>query len=228
MSADILNAIYSAAELAFLDVLEREKEAFEASEENFFDRLDGNRRQYRLHNRQKLDLTTLDDELCESLFRFTLSEIKKIAIAMEFPEKISFRDSSPQRFYMDREYALAIMLRRLAYPSRYVDLELMFGIADSTICVIFNTMVVKIYLRFSEGIKLNRCHLHSFNLMRFNDAVRRKGSPYDQVVGFIDGSVHMIARPIENQETVYNGHYRRHGIKFQSIVTVVFVRNNKE
>ncbi|KAI9347511.1 hypothetical protein BD770DRAFT_475265 [Pilaira anomala] len=34
------------------------------------------------------------------------------------------RSNSSQSFTMNRDYALAIMLRRLAYPSRLTDLEL--------------------------------------------------------------------------------------------------------
>jgi hypothetical protein len=41
----------------------------------------------------------------------------------------------------------------------------------------------------------------------------------DCIVGFVDGTVRAICRPRENQRDVYNGHYRQHAIKFQSIAT---------
>ncbi|KAI9357415.1 hypothetical protein BD770DRAFT_472759 [Pilaira anomala] len=49
-----------------------------------------------------------------------------------------FVSNSSQSFTMNRDYALAIMLRRLAYPSRLTDLELIFNIAYATIGMIFN------------------------------------------------------------------------------------------
>ncbi|OAD77220.1 hypothetical protein PHYBLDRAFT_165708 [Phycomyces blakesleeanus NRRL 1555(-)] len=47
----------------------------------------------------------------------------------------------------------------------------------------------------------------------------KKGAPVRSCVGFIDGTFNRIARPRENQEVVYNGHYRGHGLKYQAIVT---------
>lgn len=61
--------------------------------------------------------------------------------------------------------------------------------------------------------------MNLFNLRRFSDAITRKGSCYPEVVGFIDGTINAICRPVELQESVYNGHVRFHGLKYQGIVT---------
>ncbi|XP_055353196.1 uncharacterized protein LOC129599081 [Paramacrobiotus metropolitanus] len=52
----------------------------------------------------------------------------------------------------------------------------------------------------------------------FAAAVYRKGCPLDDVWGFKDGTFRPTCRPGEDQRTVYSGHYRLHGIKFQSIM----------
>ena len=48
-------------------------------------------------------------------------------------------------------------------------------------------------------------------------AITAKGSPLNNCFGFIDGTVRPICRPGENQQIVYNGHQRIHGLKFQSV-----------
>ncbi len=80
-------------------------------------------------------------------------------------------------------------------------------------------MIVSLYNQYGSAIRYNKKHMNSFNLRVFNDAINRKGSPYDEVVGFIDGIVNVIARPTELQESVYNGHYWAHALKYQEIVT---------
>ena len=54
-------------------------------------------------------------------------------------------------------------------------------------------------------------------IQTYADAVRNKGAALHNCFGFIDGTVRPIARPEEHQRTVYNGHKRVHGLKFQSL-----------
>ena len=49
-------------------------------------------------------------------------------------------------------------------------------------------------------------------------AIHAKGAPLKNCWGFIDGTLRAISRPREHQRILYNGHKRRHGIKFQSLV----------
>lgn len=51
----------------------------------------------------------------------------------------------------------------------------------------------------------------------YANAVSRKGAALDNCFGFIDGTVRPIARPIVNQNVVYNGHKRVHSLEFQSL-----------
>ncbi|KAG2193789.1 hypothetical protein INT47_009931 [Mucor saturninus] len=153
-------------------------------------------------------ISTLSNEVCKSLFRFTFRELKMVSRALGFPEKVSFRQHTRQHFSLDRHLALAIMLRRMAYPSRLLDLELLFGIDKATIGT-----------NYEEGITFNAKHLHSFNLQRFAEATERKGSCFAGVIGFVDGTLNGVARPSEYPEILYNGHVRYHGLKYQGIVT---------
>lgn len=49
---------------------------------------------YQLHDNQQ----RLDDELANSLFRFTYEQIRRIARAMNLPEVINFREESSHAF----------------------------------------------------------------------------------------------------------------------------------
>lgn len=53
-----------------------------------------------------------------------------------------------------------------------------------------------------------------FDPKSFASTVHEKGGPLTQCIGFIDGTVRSIARPIVNQRIMYSGHKRVHCIKF--------------
>ncbi len=49
-------------------------------------------------------------------------------------------------------------------------------------------------------------------------AVAAAGSPYPNIVGFIDGTARPICRPVRDQKTQYSGYKKQHVLKYQSIV----------
>lgn len=57
--------------------------------------------------------------------------------------------------------------------------------------------------------------------MRFSKAINDKGAALDNCIGFIDGTVVGVARPkgYMQQMVVYNGHKRKHALKYQAINT---------
>ena len=55
------------------------------------------------------------------------------------------------------------------------------------------------------------------NKEMFAAALREKGGPPSSCIGFVDGTVRPIARPIANQIVVLNGH-KVHCLKFQVII----------
>ena len=52
----------------------------------------------------------------------------------------------------------------------------------------------------------------------YADAISDIGGPLPNCWGFIDGTVRPICRPSVNQNIVYSGHKRVHGLKFKSVV----------
>ncbi|GAA5806558.1 hypothetical protein HPULCUR_012095 [Helicostylum pulchrum] len=73
-------------------------------------RLEYNEAVHALHDRQTLDITSLEDSVCKTLFRFTYVELVAVSRALGFPQLVVFRGDSRQAFSLDRCLALAIML----------------------------------------------------------------------------------------------------------------------
>ena len=50
---------------------------------------------------------------------------------------------------------------------------------------------------------------------QYSAAIVGKGTALANCFGFVDGTVHPISKPGEQQRIVYNGHKRVHALKFQ-------------
>ena len=83
-----------------------------------------------------------------------------------------------------------LLLRRLAYPCRYVDLIPLFGRAKQEISIISNLVLDAIY-------SVHRHLLNTFtapwmsprNLAAYCEAIHDKGAALDNCWGFVDGTV---------------------------------------
>ena len=114
--------------------------------------------------------------------------------------------------------ALCVILRRLAYPKRMIDLVPIFGRSKQELSIIFNLALSYIYDNFCNLLTdFNQHWLTPANLRRYADAVHAKGAPLTNCWGFIDGTARPICRPSIHQRKVYSGHKRVHALKFQSI-----------
>ena len=92
-----------------------------------------------------------------------------------------------------------------------------FGRPVPQLSMVVNQMLYIIDSRFGHLLtNLNQPWL-SDNLMSFAGAIYAKGGALNNVWGFIDGTVRGISRPKVNQRSVYNGHKRKHALKYQSI-----------
>lgn len=115
---------------------------------------------------------------------------------------------------------LCIVLRRLAYPNRYVDLCPLFPWTERELCLLFSTGLDFLYDRWGGKLRsLNQPWLSLGKLQQFCAAIHARGAPLQNCWGFIDGTVRPACRPTFHQREVYNGHKRVHGLKFQAIVT---------
>jgi hypothetical protein len=85
---------------------------------------------------------------------------------------------------------LCILLRRLSYPNRWIDVQKLFGRDIRDLSNIFNTMLNFIYYKYRHlVISLNQWWLNEEYLQSYSNAVERKGSVINNCFGFIDGMV---------------------------------------
>ena len=165
--------------------------------------------------RPPFDLENYTDAQCKVYFRFYKNDIHRLARAFGMPERIVL----PNRCVVDRVTALCIFLARLAYPNRLVTLEHFFNRPKSTLSMCISAVLDFIYDNYHQKITdLNQPWLTG-RFQEFADAIHAKGGPLENCIGFIDGTVRPLCRPIHFQRICYNGHKRVHALKFQSIVT---------
>uniref|UniRef100_A0A6P7H4T8 Uncharacterized protein LOC114344382 n=1 Tax=Diabrotica virgifera virgifera TaxID=50390 RepID=A0A6P7H4T8_DIAVI len=116
--------------------------------------------------------------------------------------------------------ALCILLRRLAYPSRLKDLQLLFNLSPQSLSQIINYMVAFISENHAHHLTnlRNVQWLNEDRMEMYAEAVRTRGGAVQNCWGFIDGTTRAICRPSTNQEQYYSGHKRQHCLKYQSIM----------
>jgi hypothetical protein len=148
----------------------------------------------------RLDLLT--DADCKFEFRFDKQEIVELVVQLRLPDVIILSNGSR---YNSLE-ALCIMLRRLAYPSRLLDLRNIFGREKSMLSRVFNAAIKSIYQRFKHLLLWDHYRMDQQTLQRYAFSIHNKGAPLDNCICFIDGTVRQICRPGENQKVIYNGH----------------------
>lgn len=116
-----------------------------------------------------------------------------------------------------------VILRRLASPTRWDDLELLFGLRKEQLSEIFWEELLNFVAIWAELI-LEDVHkdFWSTRYQLYADAVQKKSHALDNVVAFIGGTNISIARPSGqdiDQRITYNGHKRKHAIKYQALTT---------
>ena len=95
-----------------------------------------------------------------------------------------------------------------------------FGRPVPQLCMIFNQMVD--YVDSAWGYILsdrNRPYLSPQTIRRYADVIHANGAALDNVWGFVDGTVRPCSRPKTDQRSLYNGHKKINGIKFQSVTS---------
>lgn len=160
-------------------------------------------------------LMDLSDELCLNNFRFDANSVIRLRDALHFPAILR----CPNGTLVEADEALCILLRRLVYPNCLCDLQETFHRTTPELSMIFNTSLQHVYRNY-RGLLTNLDHwwLDQHHLQTYATAISTQGAPLQRCWGFIDGTLRPICRPGQDQQEVYNGHKRVHGLKFQSVV----------
>lgn len=140
----------------------------------------------------------------------------RLQSALDIPEGIKFSN----RIVETGQNSLLLILWRLSYPNRLVDLLDLFPRSEGELSVIFNETLDYIYDKYIFMLDdvSNLSWLSPEHLDTYSAAVTRKGSPLDRCWGFIDGIARPMCRPGVAQLVAYSGHKRCHCLKFQSVM----------
>ncbi|ETI35502.1 hypothetical protein L914_17468 [Phytophthora nicotianae] len=125
--------------------------------------------------------------------------------------------------------ALCVVLYKLAVPVRWEDVREFFGRSPSGLSNIFLHQLDVLEAQYADLVLLTH-EIAASRLFEYARAVFDVGSPYTNIWAFIDGTVRGICRPTSrrrgrkknkllDQQSVYNGHKRKHALKFQTLVT---------
>jgi len=156
---------------------------------------------------------------CLRDFRFRSSEIPVICSLFNWDHGKTARS----RYRCDPITASCIVLRRLASPCRWADLEYVFGMHSSHLSEIFWEVLETFYASRHTLITSFRSDLIQGNRASIlAELVCNEGAPLDNCIGFIDCTKIQICRPggpSVNQRSVYSGHKRFHCSIYQTITT---------
>lgn len=151
---------------------------------------------------------------CRENFRFDRDDIYVLAQLLEMPEVMR----APNRSTWSGLDGLCLVLRRLSYPNRLLELVPDFGRAEQELSMIFNSTCEWIYDRWSHLLSdLQKPWLLPPLLEELCQAVQNKGAPLQNCWGFVDGTPKQICRPTIGQRVFFSGHKRYHCIKFQTV-----------
>ncbi|RPA80970.1 hypothetical protein BJ508DRAFT_326819 [Ascobolus immersus RN42] len=150
------------------------------------------------------------DRECLEYLRFTSSEIERLLSAFQLDTiEWRFRNTPTP------EEALCLLLFRLSHPHRLKDCMRTFGKSRSWCSAVFNDMSDFITTKYKERLEWDGERLDIPCLTRYASAIE-DACGASRIWGFIDGGV---ARPVHNQQFLYAGAKKEHGIRFQGITT---------
>ena len=165
-------------------------------------------------NYEHFDLDNLADDLCKTEFRFYKNDVYNLIEVLQLPDQFTCYNG----LKIDDLEGFCMLLKRFAYPCRYLDMITRFARPVPQLCMASNLVMDYIYIAWGRLLtNLNQPWLSPVNLERFANAVFEKGAPLSNCIGFVDGTVRPVCKPGTNQRLLYNGHKKVHAIKFQSV-----------
>jgi hypothetical protein len=132
------------------------------------------------------------------LFRFETKHVVEISRLLGWP--LNRTHTTRNRYDTCPIMSTCIVLRPLQTPTRWYDMEILFGKHASHLSEIFLEALEEFLDKRSQCILSLSTALLSLRSSRYADAVREKGGPHalPHCVGFIDGTVVRISRPGDN------------------------------
>ena len=177
------------------------------------------------------DCDDFTEPIFYSQFRFRKEHFWNLLQAMRFTDAagrpLTIKFGKPgHRHTMRTDHLLMILLRRLAFPSRWIDLALILGGHESTLSRAYNFILKKVHHDFCHLVSDLRRWQHKFP--QFAQRLTDMGAPFHNLIAFVDGHFDHTARPggdgcvrrnLKDYQ-VYNHLHHDHGLMFQGLVLV--------
>ena len=117
-----------------------------------------------------------DDEMFLKMFQFRREQFTELLKAFRLGNKSILCGMKGRRAqYFPADVCLMVVLRRFAFPCRFVDLVNIFGLPTHRICDIFHSTIDLLYIRYAK--KLNRLEIWKDHFPAFARALKDFGAP---------------------------------------------------
>ena len=149
----------------------------------------------------------LSDEECYRQHRFKKNDVRRIEVLLEWGGLIG-----RNKYRCDSVNATCIILRCLAYPCRWKDLEIVFGMHSSALSEVFYQSLSLLIEKYRGVVLTFRAEFMKDRTAKYAESVHKRGEGLHNCAGFIDGTKIKMARPIGyyRQRSVYSRHKRMH------------------
>lgn len=168
----------------------------------------------------RFNFNRFSDREALSTFRFRVADITMLVPILNWPDEKTY--TVRNRYGVSPILATCIVLRRMAVPDRWEDVCFLFGKHPSQMYEMFWECLD--HFIAARGELLLRPAPQTYmepRVATFSKAINDKGAAMENCIGFIDGTIVGVARPrgYMRQLVVYNGHKRKHALKYRAINT---------
>ena len=150
-------------------------------------------------------------------FRCTKDDFLRLVPVLGWPQAL--KHTKRNRYSVTPLLATCVVLQRLASPIRWATVQTLYGKHSPQLSEIFWEAIEQLLeLRLHLITEMNTGFIQS-RLQYYASCIFDKCGGLQNCIGFIDGTNLYIARPSLYlcQLVFYNGHKRRHAVKFQAI-----------
>jgi hypothetical protein len=144
-------------------------------------------------------------------FRFYRADFSRLQALFKFPDVIHI----PRHGHFTGLEAMCVLLRRLRYPSTLSLLVPFFGRREQQLSALFHFALIFIDNKYRH--LLENLALWSNRAPAYQQSIVNKGSPYANIIGFLDATINRCCKPIRNQREYYTGWKKKHGLKWQAL-----------
>ena len=151
-------------------------------------------------------------------FRFQIKDMFRISVVMGWSAGKTVRNGYKYISFT----ACCIVLRRMASPCRWADLEYTFGMRSYALSEVFWEVLESFYekqghlvLHLQEGLLVRRAEMYA-------ERIHRAVAPHDSFACFIDCTRIQMSRPSGHsslQRSCYSGHKLFHYLMYHTVTT---------